>query len=307
VFPRHALMLLVCMSSLGCDPRVQLDLFAGEPSDDAGVVDAGWEQAVPEAGAAQPAPQRDAAIAEDDASWFAPNDRDAGTEQGDAKTASASSGLVVRYDFSGRGTRVRDLVGSSAARVLGGAELDGTGGLTLDGVDDYVDLPNGTLSSHTSATIAVWLRWGGGVCWQRVFDFGCNDSGEDRQGNALASLFVTLSSCPDGTLAMMAELTPRQFFARAERFVNIEQPLQVTLSFDAARSLVTLYQDGVRVAEMPAEFELAELSDVNAWLGRSQWVQDRFARVRYDEFRMYDRALSSAEVRDIVARGPDAP
>jgi arabinan endo-1,5-alpha-L-arabinosidase len=198
-------------------------------------------------------------------------------------------------------------VGSASARVLGGARLDDSGELALDGVDDYVDLPNGTLAALESATVVAWITWGGGVCWQRVFDFGHNDMGEDKQGSAVTSLFVTLATCPEGRLAGMAELPSGQFVAAAATAIQPSSTRQVALSFDASRSLLTLYLDGVRVAETSASFALAQLGDVNAWLGRSQWVQDYFARVSYDEFRIYDRALSRTEVRELFQRGADRP
>ena len=233
--------------------------------------------------------------------------------------AVRSSSLILRYDFSGDGTELVDRVGNASARVLGGARLDDSGELALDGVDDYVDLPNGTLASLESATVVAWITWGGGVCWQRVFDFGHNDMGEDKQGSSVTSLFVTLSTCPEGRLAGMAELPTGHFVAAADTTIEpsslgsrAEDPRasttrQVALSFDAARSLLTLYLDGVRVAETSAGFALAQLGDVNAWLGRSQWVQDYFARVSYDEFRIYDRALSRTEVRELFQRGADRP
>src|SRR4051812_38010382 len=68
----------------------------------------------------------------------------------DAATADAAipappyaSHLIHRYGFEGQGTRVVDSVGSADGSVEGGAVLDGAGHLTLDGKDDYVNLPNG--------------------------------------------------------------------------------------------------------------------------------------------------------------------
>ena len=43
--------------------------------------------------------------------------------------------------------------------------------LGLDGVDDYVDLPD-NLSNVTQFTFAAWVYWNGGQPWQRIFDFG---------------------------------------------------------------------------------------------------------------------------------------
>ena len=281
----------------GCGEPVVLDLFAPQPSVGTPRGDAAIAEEVDAGAPSRLGASHDAAAPSPDAQLT--------MELSDSSLRTSS--LILRYDFSGQGTELVDRVGRAPARVIGGARLDGSGELALDGVDDYVDLPNGTLASLESATVVTWIAWGGGVCWQRVFDFGHNDMGEDKQGNALASLFVTVATCPGGQLAGMAELPSGHFVAAAEQPAPTSSTMQVALSFDASRSLLTLYRDGVRVAETPAGFALAELGDVNAWLGRSQWVQDFFARVSYDEFRIYDRALSRTEVRELFERGADAP
>jgi hypothetical protein len=275
----------------GCGESVSIDLFAPHPTFEMPPADAGLPSI--EAGT----PDHDAARG------VTPIESDASPD-GSVTTSS----LILRYDFLGQGTTLQDRVGSAHARVRGGALLDHTGQLSLDGEDDYVDLPNDTLASLESATVVAWLTWEGGVCWQRVFDFGHNDMGEDKQGNAVTSLFVTLAACPDGRLAGMAELPSGQFVAAADAFVQPSSSVLVALSFDAPSSRITLYLDGGRVAETKADsFALALLRDENAWLGRSQWVQDYFAKVRYDEFRVYDRALSRSEVKQLYERGADRP
>jgi hypothetical protein len=70
-----------------------------------------------------------------------------------------TSGLLHRYDFSNTGTSVEDLVGTAHGTILGGAALDGSGRLVLDGVDDFVDLPNRILSILTDASLLAWVTW----------------------------------------------------------------------------------------------------------------------------------------------------
>jgi hypothetical protein len=275
------LALLVCALCVGCS-EVELDLLA--PGIDAGL---------PELDAGPPEASLDTSL---------PTESEASTP-----IDAGRSSLILRYDFAGTGSEVRASVGSASAFARGGAQLDGSGVLELDGVDDYVDLPNRSLASLESATVMTWVTWSGGVCWQRAFDFGNNDAGEGMQGNALASLFVTFSSCPGGTLLAMYEQSPMQRSAESRVSLAAERPLQLALAFDGANQTMRLYLDGERVAERSVGIPLSALNDVNAWLGRSQWTQDRFARARYDEFRLYDRALGDSEVRDAFTRGPSSP
>lgn len=276
------LCLLLCALSIGCSER-ELELLAP-------VVELGMDAGADELDAGS---LMDARTAPPDA---AATPLDAGR-----------SSLILRYDFAGTGTEIVPRVGSASAFARGGAALDGSGSLQLDGVDDYVDLPNRSLAALTSATLITWVTWSGGVCWQRVFDFGSNDAGEDKQGRNATSLFVTFSSCPAATLLAMYERQGVQAGAESTISLAAGRPLQLALAFEGQAQRMRLYLDGERVAEAAVGLPLSMLADDNAWLGRSQWIQDGFAHARYDELRLYDRALSDGEVADTYARGADAP
>ncbi|MGD8862169.1 MAG: LamG domain-containing protein [Myxococcales bacterium] len=235
-------------------------------------------------------------------------DRATGPANGATATSlSAPLSLLLRYDFEGEGEVVMDRVGEAHGRALGGTALDGLGGLPLDGIDDYVDMPNGLLSDREQVTIMAWLSWSGGVCWQRVFDFGSTDAGEDLSGNATSSLFLTPASCPEGVLAFMTERQSVQRVLTAPEPLPLERTVQVALAFDGAAGEVALYVDGALQALDTIDHTLDEVQDVNNWLGRSQWVQDHYLQGRYEELRIYDRALAADEVATLYERGPDAP
>jgi hypothetical protein len=218
-------------------------------------------------------------------------------------------GLILRYDFSGEGTVVADLVGTAHAQLIGGATLaPNRDFVELDGIDDYVDMPNGIVSSLDSATFLAWMGWSGDprrACWQRVFDFGVSDGGEDAVGSVVTSLFMTTSSCGTYAFGAMAE------FGRIQYQVFDDEPLpagytfQVALVVDAEAQTVTLYRDRMAVGRAPAPYRLSELMDVNNWLGRSQWVQDGNLNGFFGDFRIYSRALSANEIVTLYDRGPN--
>jgi len=234
---------------------------------------------------------------------------------GGGSPGSKPNHLIHRYSFDGDGSRVVDSFGSADGELMGGALLDGAGHVTLDGADDYVNLPNGLLSGLTDATLVAWLSWNGGrVCWQRAFDFGSSDAGEDAVGNATSSLFATPLRCgaaADGGRA----LGPATALETSEGIVasvdsdNAFPVLNVAMLavvVDTRARELRLYAAGELLGTGRAA-SLSLLSDVNDWLGRSQWVQDPFLRGTYDEFRIYDVALSNAEIAALDEAGPDAP
>lgn len=234
---------------------------------------------------------------------------------GAASGGSAEAGrLVHRYDFSGTGALLRDLVGGQHGEVLGGANWSGTGQLRLDGMDDYVALPSGMLAGLEEVTLVAFLTWRGVPerCWQRIFDFGSNDASTPGEaGNATSSLFVTPSTCPDQSLSAALDFQTGLQSVDAALPLVMDEPVSVALTLSDRDGSFLLYQNGELVAGqgVRAGHTLSEIEDRNNWLGRSQWIQDQglFLAATYDEFRIYDRALSAEAVRELWLRGPDSP
>jgi hypothetical protein len=220
-------------------------------------------------------------------------------------TPRSASHLIHRYSFNGDGTRVVDSVGAAHGSLENGAVLDGAGHATLDGVDDYVDLPNGLLSGLTDATLVAWLAWNGGPCWQRVFDFGSSDAGEGMVGKATSSLFVTPKGCPGPGPSTAFETTSVLGSVDSDVPFPTQQTAVIAVVADTTGQELRLYAAGAPLGVGKAS-PLALLSDDNDWLGRSQWVQDLYLSGTYDEFRIYDQALSALDLAALEAAGPDA-
>ena len=307
---------------MGCAEQARISLF-----DDEAVADSGFDPpsiigdaSVPEVPPFTPEPpenppseQPDAGDPDREPVGQAPKppatEPDAGVIGGEIPVDEpvAASALMLRYDFEGEGEVVLDRIGHAHASILGGAQLDSQGGLELDGEDDYVDMPNGVLSSQTSVTIVAWLRWGGGACWQRIFDFGSTAEGEGFVGRARTSLFLTPASCPYGYLLSMTERETEQRAVAAGRSLPTDRTTQVALVLDSDSATSSIYIDGEYEASGRNWHLMDDLDDVNNWLGRSQWIQDRYLSGRYDELRIYNRALSDEELAEITSRGADRP
>src|SRR5207237_5036698 len=91
-----------------------------------------------------------------------------------AIATNAAPVLAHRYSFEGApgSTLVADSIGTAHGTAIGGASFTGDGRLTLNGVNGYVDLPNGIISILTNVSLETWVKWNGGSQWQRLFDFG---------------------------------------------------------------------------------------------------------------------------------------
>lgn len=214
-----------------------------------------------------------------------------------------------RFDFGGTGTEVIDRMGGASGELRGGATFTDDGYVELDGDDDYVDLPNGLLSSKTSATIVVWTSLVDGPAYWRLLDFGTSSEGEDPIGAAVGTTYVAITTetglDPSG-LALLIGHGGASSEDRALTDLNLDAPeVALGVVLDGETQQATLYVDGVNVASSSMTAPLSELEDVNNWLGRSQYAADPHYPGRYTELRVYATALSDCAVAAVTALGPD--
>lgn len=244
----------------------------------------------------------------------APGPRDGGLLDGSPSPSAdaAACGVPVparHYAFDGTGTEVVDLRGGPSGRLLGGAALDGRGGVRLDGVDDYVDLPNGLLAGLDEVTIAVWVQRFGGPAYTRVFDIGTTSLGEDPPAGASAvgRSYLALTPGTGNVPAGLAVLTspdgpPNETVMTSA--VDLDEARRLVV-VTVARDSLSLSVDGALVARVQRPVALAAIVDHNAWLGRSQYAQDPYLNAEIADVRVWGAALPECAVRALAAGGPD--
>ncbi len=66
-----------------------------------------------------------------------------------------------------------------------------------------------------------------------------------------------------------------------------------------------VYRDGEFVDSKAVTVELGNLNDVNNWLGRSNWTADANTQGSYNEFRIYDYALTANQILGSYLNGPN--
>ena len=198
------------------------------------------------------------------------------------------TGLLAHYQFSGdatdrAGTRHGALHGSPA--FTNGWFDDA---LEFDGSNDYVQLPSGIVSTLNDVTFAVRFRWDGGGNWQRVFDFGNNTSEyiflTPRSGDDTLRFGITI----DGGGGTQILEVPRP---RGGEWIHVA----VTLSGNTGR----LYVNGVQSDSGTISLDPSDVAPTRNFLGESQWPDPHFDG-SIDDFKIYSRALSAAEVQALA-------
>ena len=214
----------------------------------------------------------------------------------------ASAQIAHRWSFGGTGTAIIDSVGGADGVALNGAELDGSGALRFDGVDDYVALPAGLASAREVQTFELWFEWSGGSSNQRVFDFG------DNNGTQGLTYFVLTPRASNGNAGVYMQTV----LGGGSKKVYTQAPLTVgalthiALIYDSPGDRMRIYRDGVFQNELTLLENLSQLRDVNGWIGRSNWSSDPWFRGAVTELRIYGYGLTDLEVAASYGAGPDS-
>jgi hypothetical protein len=218
------------------------------------------------------------------------------------------TGGMTIADSSGNGRDGRLLLAGTGAASFSAAHRVGTGALDLMGTSGndgaYVVMPASLSAMGVSAamTIAVWINMTTDRGWSRVFDF--NDG--TRNDYLMLTPYQSATGYPDAVRFAMATTDNR-----AEQITNPGRltagawhHLAVALAVGAAGSTYTgkLYIDGaVAGNEIGLTIRPADIGDTpNNWIGASG-LRDPYFSGLVDDFRIYDRALTEAEIAALYA------
>jgi hypothetical protein len=247
-----------------------------------------------------------------------------------ANCDALSQALRHRYQFEGAASLVLDYVGAANGTASAGA-VHANGEVALAG-GAYVDFPNGIVSELVDATLELWVVWNGGADGQRILDFGDVVSGSVCTAGGTAasegqpgvcqrtSIYVTPSALTGigagGLRAAVQTVEQSAAFPTTTTVVQADSGAASPLPVGSVEHLAVVVDDGVgelrvyhngaRVDADPFPGHLADLGDINNWLGQAQTA----TRPAFDgsilEFRIYGEALTDEQVATSFAAGTDA-
>ncbi|MFI9169337.1 family 43 glycosylhydrolase [Streptomyces lincolnensis] len=208
--------------------------------------------------------------------------------------------LLLHYDFDETGgSIVRDSSGHGHHGTYVRTPEFGTGvhggSFKMSGdstTSPYVKIPNGVLKDADSITVSTYAKWQGGSGFQWLFGLGPDSdkylfATPSNGGSSLYSAITKASWSAESKLTGGSQLTPGQW-------------RHVTVTLDGATGAMVLYADGVEAARTTTTIKPSELydaaKDYSGYIGRSLYAADPYFGGEVDDFRIYDRALSGAEV-----------
>jgi DUF1680 family protein len=174
----------------------------------------------------------------------------------------------------------------------------GTAQENVRGSYQYVDLPAAVFDGASAITLSAWVKPTHNANWARVFDFGDNDTRYMYMAARNASgfpRFAVTTSGPGGEQGLNGT---------AALPLNQWSHLAVTIGGGTG----TLYVNGTAVAQNTSmTLTPAALGTLaNNWLGRSNFPTDPVFAGAFDEFNVWSRALTAAEITSLQSNGASA-
>jgi hypothetical protein len=223
----------------------------------------------------------------------------------------AKSALRHRYNFDGADDTALDSVGGAHGRIAYASQQGGSLMLAGDlgsGVlgEGYAALPVSVWSDITSVTFEAWFIWRGVGAeganeWQRIFDVGRQqDDGMTRYWflSPFGQRGVRTAYSLGGPIDQEVSVTALQ---PARRDV-VEHVASV---IDAQTWTLSLFYNGMLHGPVMLPGTPSDLAPDSLWLGRSHFDYDPAFHGEILEFRIYDAALSRAQLQASAAAGPD--
>ncbi|MDP3899712.1 MAG: LamG-like jellyroll fold domain-containing protein [bacterium] len=204
--------------------------------------------------------------------------------------AALTDGLQAHWTFDeGSGATAGDSVGSNTGTISGATWTTGKiggGALSFDGVNDYVNLGSGSfgLSSTNELTLSLWIYARGADCSDVIIG----------KGQYLYPFVLRLNCALE--FAIRTADDSSQLSTEYGLNSNLNKWVYITATY--ASGYRAVYIDGQLIASDSLTGNLGAISD-DTNLGKGPGVNDYYFNGNIDDVRIYNRALTSAEVTEL--------
>lgn len=238
-------------------------------------------------------------------------------------------GLVLYSDFEEDARDLSKLCrnGRMKGAVLSDDAAVGKHSVYFDGIDDYVEYPEG-IYFEGAYSISIWAKWEECGLWNRIMDFN-QDS--PMSGNAVTLLvgpsekgmigrdlwfdqWIQVDGSPvESIIDQFARPGEASLSYKPE--IGVWKHIVIVYNPDENNSLgemvnrkgqkvpyegkVSLYLDGDLWSESYRCLKPQSVSTLSNWLGRSRFAADPYFQGKLDEFRLYDRCLNEKEIKKL--------
>src|ERR1700722_11098970 len=219
--------------------------------------------------------------------------------------------LTHRYNFN-EGT-ANDSVGSANGTLYGNAAIQ-SGQLVLPNVaaatpaTDYLQLPPGIVTNDPAVTVESWVTFSPNqYTWANLFDFG----NQDANGYSEYDIHICLHTGNNSTVAGISDSDS----ANSDyQFIDLgpgsdldgQTNLCLTTVFNPPAGYIAIFTNGTLAGGASnVTIQMSGVQDVRNMVGTDNWSSNPGMQGSIDEFRIYNFALSAAQVQGDFLAGPN--
>lgn len=202
------------------------------------------------------------------------------------------AGLYAHYPFT---SNANDESGNLLNADVYGASLttdrfgNENSAYAFDGVDDYIDCPDGFADFSNGITISYWSYQEAFNNWSRIIDFG--------NGSRSDNIIITPAALGSNALQFQVYRGSSSSNIRLHNTISLD-----TWSFWVAEinssGYAKVYKDNVLIGQgnigIPNNIER-----INNYIGRSNWAADGYYQGKIDDLRIYNRILFAQEREEL--------
>ncbi|MBE9028355.1 LamG domain-containing protein [filamentous cyanobacterium LEGE 11480] len=160
-------------------------------------------------------------------------------------------------------------------------------GITLDGVDDYVALPEIDDDFSGGFTVEAWVWYDGFEKDSRIIDLG---NGPGQQNILLAN------HAQSDRLTLFLRLPDDQSVTLLSPCLELEKWLHIAATIDRSGN-AKLYKNGEVVETGGTNFAIENINRVENFIGKSNWIQDGFFHGKMSDVRIWNKARSGEDIK----------
>lgn len=197
-------------------------------------------------------------------------------EQGTNAADSSGHGMngTLMGDMSFESSRVNGNLGTA---------------LNFDGVDDYIDLPDGFSEFDNGCTFTLWAKPSAATNYARFIEIG--------NGQTDNSIYLAREGTGTGLRFKSYGGTSSDGAVIAENAIELDRWQFFAATIDSSGN-VSLYKNGELIKTGKSTWPWGVTRRVN-YIGRSSWTSDAYYQGAMDEVRVFDFSLSASQIKDV--------